>query len=63
VTSIRVPEAVVYAITKEVFENLEEFKTLHPAYKTLTPKSMLQGLTAPLHPGARRYFEEAGLLR
>lgn len=60
VTSIDVPEEVVYAITKEVFENFEEFKSLHPAYAVLTPESMLQGLSAPLHPGAVQYYEEAG---
>jgi len=61
VTSASVPENVVYAVTKEVFENLEEFKTLHPAYAGLTAQSMLEGLTAPIHPGAAKYFAEAGL--
>jgi TRAP transporter TAXI family solute receptor len=62
VTSADVPEDVVYAITKEVFENFDEFKSLHPAYAVLTPESMLQGQSAPLHPGAVRYYEEAGML-
>lgn len=61
-TSASVPEEVVYAITKEVFENFDEFKTLHPAYQVLTKKSMLEGLSAPLHPGAVRYYKEAGLM-
>jgi TRAP transporter TAXI family solute receptor len=62
-TSADVPDDVVYAITKEVFENFEEFKGLHPAYEVLTKKSMLQGLSAPLHPGAIKYFKEAGLMK
>ncbi|MFW6338708.1 MAG: TAXI family TRAP transporter solute-binding subunit [Alkalispirochaetaceae bacterium] len=62
VTSADVSEEVVYAITKEVFENFDEFKTLHPAYQVVTKESMLQGLSAPLHPGAVRYYEEAGLI-
>jgi len=62
VTSADVSEEAVYAITKEVFENFEEFKSLHPAYQVLTKESMLQGLSAPLHPGAVRYYEEAGLI-
>ncbi|MBW2000334.1 MAG: TAXI family TRAP transporter solute-binding subunit [Deltaproteobacteria bacterium] len=62
VTSIKVPERVVYAITKEVFDNLEAFKKLHPAYSVLTKKNMLEGMTAPLHPGALKYFKEVGLL-
>ncbi len=61
VTSAKVPNRVVYAITKEVFDNLQEFKTLHPAYSILTKKNMLEGLSAPIHPGAMKYFKEAGL--
>lgn len=62
VTSADVSEDVVYAITKEVFDNFDEFKSLHPAYQVVTRESMLQGLSAPLHPGAVRYYEEAGLI-
>ena len=61
VTSARVPEDVVYAVTREVFSNLEEFKTLHPAYSGLPRENMLEGLSAPLHPGAMRYYKEVGL--
>ena len=61
VTSAKVPDDVVYAITKEVFENLEAFREVHPAYEGLTKESMLEGLSAPLHPGALRYYREAGL--
>ncbi len=63
VTSADVDEKVVYAITKEVFDNLEEFKKLHPAYSVLTKEKMLQGLSAPIHKGALRYYREAGLLK
>ncbi len=61
VTSASVPESVVYAMTKEVFENFEAFKKLHPAYAVLTKESMLTGLSAPLHPGALKYYKEVGL--
>jgi TRAP transporter TAXI family solute receptor len=63
VTSADVPDEVVYAVTKEVFDNLEEFKALHPAFAVLTKENMLEGLSAPLHPGAVKYFKEAGLLK
>ena len=62
VTSSKVPEEVVYAITKEVFDNFEAFKKLHPAYGVLTKKNMLEGMSAPIHPGAMKYFKEAGLM-
>jgi len=61
-TSVNVPEEVVYAIAKEVFENLEEFKALHPAFAVLSAENMLEGLSAPIHPGALRYYQEVGLL-
>lgn len=61
VTSAKTPEDIVYAFTKEVFDSLEEFRTLHPAYASLTRESMLEGLTAPIHPGALKYYREVGL--
>lgn len=63
VTSAKVADDVVYAVTREIFENLDEFKKLHPALAGLTREGMLEGLTAPLHPGAEKYFKEAGLMK
>lgn len=63
VTSSDVPDKVVYAITKEIFENFEDFKKLHKAYSTLTKEKMLQGMSAPIHPGAMKYYKEAGLAK
>ena len=62
VSSADVHEAIVYAVTKEVFEHLETFKSLHPSYRVLTKQNMLEGLTAPLHRGALRYYEESGMI-
>ncbi|MCP3923630.1 MAG: TAXI family TRAP transporter solute-binding subunit [Desulfobacterales bacterium] len=62
VTSAKVSEDTVYAITKEVFENFDDFKKLHPAYQVLTKKNMLEGMSAPIHPGALKYYKEAGLM-
>ncbi len=61
VTSSKVPDAAVYELVKAVFENFEEFKKLHPAFVALDPKSMIKdGLSAPLHPGAVKYYKEKG---
>lgn len=61
VTSAKVPEATVYELVKAVFENFEEFKKLHPALANLDPKRMIKdGLSAPLHPGAAKYYKEKG---
>ena len=60
-TSADIPDDVVYAITKEVFDNLEAFKKLHAAYGILTKENMLEALSAPIHPGAMKYYKEVGL--
>lgn len=61
VSSAKVPDATVYAMTKAVFENFEEFKKLHPAFANLDPKKMIKdGLSAPLHAGAVKYYKEKG---
>ncbi len=54
---------LAYEITKDVFENLEDFQRLHPAFATLTPARMVSATgQAPLHSGAARYFRERGWL-
>ena len=63
VTSADVSDDVVYALVKAVFDDLDQFRGLHPAFANLEAESMAtQGLSAPLHPGAEKYFREAGLL-
>ncbi len=63
VASTDTPEDVVYEVTKAVFENLESFRELHPAFQVLERENMVsEGLSAPLHPGAERYYREAGLM-
>lgn len=64
VTSSQVPEATVYHLVKAVFDNFEAFKRLHPAFAHLRPQDMIKdGLSAPLHDGARKYYREKGWLR
>jgi TRAP transporter TAXI family solute receptor len=63
VTSSKIKDKYAYALVKEVFENFDSFKKLHPAYAVLTKENMLQGLSAPMHPGAIKYYKEAGLLK
>ena len=64
VTSTRVPADMVYLVTKAVFDNFDEFKKLHPAFAHLDPKNMVaDGLTAPLHEGAARYYREKGWIK
>ncbi|NCD12385.1 MAG: TAXI family TRAP transporter solute-binding subunit [Epsilonproteobacteria bacterium] len=62
VTSTKVKDDVVYQVVKTILDNFEKFKELHPAYKTITKESLLEGLSVPQHPGAIKAFKEAGLL-
>ncbi len=61
VTSATVPDDVVYEVTRAVFENLDDFRSLHPAFANLDPANMItDALSAPVHPGAQRYYDEKG---
>lgn len=63
VTTAATPDEVVYLVVRSVFENLEQFEGLHPALANLDRREMARAaLTAPLHPGAERYYREAGLM-
>lgn len=63
VTSADQPDDVVYEVTRAVFENLDDFRKLHPAFRNLDPKAMIKnGNSAPLHPGAAKYYKEKGLM-
>jgi TRAP transporter TAXI family solute receptor len=63
VSSTAVSEDVVYELVKAVFENFEDFKKLHPAFSVLTKEEMATAsLSAPLHPGAEKYYREVVLI-
>jgi hypothetical protein len=61
VTSASTPDDVVYTMVKAVFDNFEDFRKLHPAFAHLSPEHMIKdGLSAPLHDGAVKYYKEKG---
>ncbi|MGH7399646.1 MAG: TAXI family TRAP transporter solute-binding subunit [Candidatus Rokuibacteriota bacterium] len=64
VSSSKVPADTIYAVVKAIFDNFDEFKKLHPALAVLKPEAMIKdGLSAPLHDGAARYYKEKGWLK
>jgi len=64
VASTKAPPDTVYQVVKAVFDNFEEFKKLHPALAHLKPENMVKdGLSAPLHEGAARYYKEKGWIK
>lgn len=63
VSSTNTPSDTVYQVVKAVFENFDSFRKLHPAFANLNKEEMVKdGLSAPLHDGAARYYKEAGLM-
>ncbi|MDV2077125.1 TAXI family TRAP transporter solute-binding subunit [Marinobacter xestospongiae] len=63
VSSSDVADDVVYEVVKAVFENFDTFKRLHPAFANLQKEEMVSdALSAPLHPGALKYYKEVGLI-
>jgi len=64
VTSSNQPDERAYAVVKAVLENFADFRRLHPALSTLNVKDMVPSeAVIPIHPGAIKYFREAGLVR
>ncbi len=63
ITTTRLPEAVAYDIAKALFENIDDFRRLHPDFATLLPRDMVPSAAGvPVHAGAARYFRERGWL-
>jgi TRAP transporter TAXI family solute receptor len=61
VSSTKTPDDTIYVVVKAVFDNFDRFKKLHPAFANLEPAHMLKdGLSAPLHDGAVKYYKEKG---
>ena len=64
VTSSDQPDELAYGVVKAVFDNFADFRRLHPALSTLKIKDMVPSeAIMTIHPGALRYYREAGLLR
>ncbi len=61
VSSAAVSDEVVYTVVKGVFDNFDDFRKLHPAFANLQEEQMIQdGLSAPVHDGAVKYYKERG---
>ncbi len=60
-TSAKVPEETVYALTKEVFSSIDQLRLMHPALAGLKREDMVKDLPMPIHNGAMKYFKETGL--
>ncbi len=64
VSSTKTPARTVYQVVKAVFDNFKSFKKFHPAFKNLKESNMIvDGLAAPLHAGAIKYYKERGWIK
>ena len=64
ISSAAVSDEVVYTVVKATFDNFSDFRKLHPAFANLSEEEMVtQGLSAPLHPGAEKYYKERGWIK
>ena len=61
ITSDSMPEDVIYNFTKALFENIADVQGSHAMAKNIKLETATNGLTAPLHPGAAKYYKEAGI--
>lgn len=60
--SAQLDDAIAYKMAKSLVENMDYFTTMHGALKNMTTESIFEGLKVPIHPGAEKYYKEAGLM-
>ena len=63
VTHDGVSNATAYGMTKALWTNLDQLTAAHSAAKSIDIKRALEGMPVPLHPGAEKYYKEAGVLK
>ena len=61
VASCKLPEDMVYGMTKTMAENIQQMALVNKAITGLTPKAMAEDIGVPFHPGAARFYKEAGI--
>lgn len=61
-TNTDVPEDVIYAAMKAMFDNLETVQAAHPSMKSFTAENAVKALPIDLHPGALKYYKEVGVI-
>ena len=58
-----VSEPIAHAIIKIICENKDELYKINPANKNFKPETGWKNVALPLHPGAERYYKEAGFMK
>lgn len=63
VTSCKLPEDKIYAITKAMATNMADMVAVNKAMSRMTVKDMAEDIGVPFHPGAAKYYREVGALK
>ena len=63
VASSKTPADVIYKVTKAIVEGRADFANVSPVMKGVTAADMAQNFGMPYHPGAEKYYREAGVLK
>jgi TRAP transporter TAXI family solute receptor len=63
IASSKTPADVIYKVTKAIVEGRQEFANVASVMKGVTAEEMAQNFDMPYHPGAEKYYREAGLLK
>ncbi|WP_300460223.1 TAXI family TRAP transporter solute-binding subunit [Desulfobacula sp.] len=58
-----VPDNIAYTIIKIICENTDELYTINPANKNFKPETGWKNVALPLHPGAEKYYKDAGHMK
>lgn len=62
IVSNKLSEDLVYKMTKNLFEHAKDIAAGHPKGAELDPKYSVSGISIPIHPGAKKYYKEIGVL-
>lgn len=61
VASCKLPEDMVYAMTKAMAQNIASMSAVNKSMSELTPKGMAEDIGVPFHPGAAKFYKESGI--
>ena len=62
IISAKLPDDLVYKITKTMVKNLPRYGDVVKDMKGVTPKDLAMDIGIPFHPGALKYYKEVGAL-